>query len=114
MADAPPPIITPDEHLSLAVHAVSDLRHEIGPVRVTARARLQDWQVERHWVGQLPADSCAYIGSLGLRIPARTGALTIELELEDGDRYVTNHYQTVVIPPSESVAPARHRDRGGR
>ena len=68
MADAPPPIVTPDEHLSLAVHAVSDLRHEIGPVRVTARARLQDWQVERHWVGQLPADSCAYIGSLGLRI----------------------------------------------
>ncbi|MEZ5412513.1 MAG: hypothetical protein R2761_31045 [Acidimicrobiales bacterium] len=112
VADSPPPIATPDEQLSLAVHAVSDLRHEIGPVRVTARARLHDWMVERHWIGQLPADSCAYIGTIDLRIPPRTGALTIELELEAGDRYITNRYQTVVIPPSESMAPAsRHRLR---
>ena len=94
IADTPPAIVTPDQTLSLALHAVSDLHHEIRPVRVTARAQLQDWLIERRWEGELAADSCTYIGTVHLRIPNRTGALVLDLELEAGDRVVSNRYQT--------------------
>ena len=104
VADVPPQIVTPGQTLSLAVHAVSDLRHDLGAVRVTARARLDDWVVERRWSGSLDADSVAYIATLDIKVPAKTGALVIDLELEASDRVVTNRYQTVVIPPSEAVS----------
>lgn len=107
VADAPPPIVTPDQHLSLALHAVSDLRHDLGPVEVRVRVRLEDWELRRRWTGRLAADSCSYIGTIDLRVPPRTGALTFDIELEAGDRSAANHYRTVVIPPSESMTPLR-------
>ena len=103
MADPPPPIVTEGQHVDLAVHAVSDLRSELGPVRVIATARLDDWSAERRWEGTLPADSCSFIGRLSFTVPDLTGALVIDLELETAERAASNRYQTVVIPPSESL-----------
>ena len=109
VCDPPPPIVTPGQRLSLALHVISDLRTELGPVRVSAQARLDGWSVERHWEGHLGADSCSYIGTLSLRAPKETGALQIDLELEAPDRAATNRYRTVVIPSSEAISPANQR-----
>ena len=51
VADAPPEVLTPGEHLDLAVHAVSDLRHPLEDVRVTARVSVGDHVVVRAWSG---------------------------------------------------------------
>lgn len=107
IADLPPSIVTPHEKLSMAIHGVNDLREELGPVRISATARLDNWLVERRWEGHLEPDSCAFIGRLDFEVPNLTGALVIDLELETEDRIATNRYQTVVIPPSESMSPAR-------
>jgi beta-mannosidase len=111
IADPPPPIVTPNQELCLAVHAVSDLRHDLRTVRVTARARLHGWRSERQWEGPLPADSCTFIGNHEMRVPELTGALVIDLELQAGDEVATNRYQTVVIPPSEAFSPSTARPR---
>jgi beta-mannosidase len=111
VADPPPPIVTPDEELSLAVHAVSDLRHDLRRARVTARARLDGWVSERQWEGPLAADACTFIGNHVIRVPRLTGALIIDLELHAGDHVATNRYQTVVIPPSEAFSQSIARPR---
>jgi beta-mannosidase len=111
IADPPPTIVTPNQELSLAVHAVSDLRHDLRAVRVKARAHLDEWVSERHWEGPLPADSCTFIGNHVMRVPERTGALVIDLELHGGDQIATNRYRTVVIPPSEAFSQSAARPR---
>ncbi|MCP3992284.1 MAG: hypothetical protein GY724_24655 [Actinomycetia bacterium] len=113
VGDIPPPIVTPGQELALAIHAISDLRSDLGPLTVSARARLGQWQVERRWEGQLPADSCSYVGTLRFDVPDLTGALVIDLELEAADELATNRYQTVIIPPSEAIT-ARSTQRSGR
>ena len=105
IADTPPGIVTRGDEVSLAVHAVSDLTMELEPVRVTAKARLEGWSVERRWEGVLPADACAFIGELTFSVPDLTGALVIDLELSAGEHLATNRYQTVAIPPSEAFTP---------
>jgi beta-mannosidase len=113
IADPPPPIVTEGQEVELAVHAVSDLRSDLEPVQVTATARLDDWLIERRWQGKVPADSCSFIGSLSFTVPDLTGALVIDLELETPDRAASNRYQTVVIPPSESLRSLADRPRHG-
>ncbi len=103
IADPPPTIVTPGREISVAVHAVSDLPRPLGSVVVTARARLDDWSATQRWRGRLEADCCELIGRLRFVVPDRTGALTIDLELDAPERVATNRYQTVVIPPSEAV-----------
>jgi len=106
IGDMPPPVVTPGQRVAMAIHGVSDLRDDLGSVRVTARARLGAWVVEKQWEGDLSADSCSYIGTLNFAVPKVTGALVIDLELEAADELATNRYQTVVIPPSEAVTSA--------
>ena len=105
IADAPPGVVTEGDEVSLAVHAVSDLAQPLDPVRVTARAGVEDWSEERTWEGALPADACAFIGHLTFTVPALTGALVIDLELNAGEHLATNRYQTVAIPRSETFTP---------
>lgn len=110
-ADPPPPVVTPGQPLALDINAINDLHEELGVVRITARAGLGDWGVERRWEGTLSADTCAFIGTLELHVPELTGALVIDLELEAGDRVATNRYQTVVIPFSEATGRSAVRPR---
>ena len=109
VADLPPPVVTPGQRLSLQIHAVSDLRHSLGPVTVSATASLEDWHHERSWTGHLEADSCSLIGVLDIEVPDRTGAMVIDLALQATDRVASNRYQTVVIPPSEAMRPEAAR-----
>jgi hypothetical protein len=46
-----------------------------------------------------------------MRVPERTGALVIDLELHGGDQIATNRYRTVVIPPSEAFSQSAARPR---
>ncbi|MEM8923291.1 MAG: hypothetical protein AAGD35_07285 [Actinomycetota bacterium] len=106
IGDLPPAVVTPGQSLELQVHAVNDLHHSLGPVKVTATATLGRWRHKRRWAGHLDADTCSLIGTLDIDVPNSTGAMVIDLELEAEDHVVTNRYQTVVIPPSEAMRPA--------
>lgn len=101
IADPPPQIVTPGIPMTLAVHAVSDLREPLDEVKVSATARLGDWVHKVSWSGRLSADTCAKIGDLVFEVPDQHGPLTIDLELQSTDLAVTNRYQTVVIPAAE-------------
>ncbi len=113
IADRPPPVVTPGQRLQLAVHAVNDLHRDVGPARISARAQLGPWLVERRWEGRLAADSCSFIASLDLTVPELTGALVIDFELEAGEQVATNRYQTVVIPLSEATTRPTAGPRSG-
>ncbi len=104
IADAPPDITSAGETLAFLVHAVSDLPDALGTTRVTARASCNDWSVERTWEGELGADACEHVGTLAFTVPELNGQMVIDLELVAGSRVATNRYQTVVIPPSETLA----------
>jgi hypothetical protein len=112
VGDAPPSIVTPGQQLALAIHAISDLRSDLVPITVSARARLGQWVAERRWEGALPADSCSYVGNLTFEVPDLTGALVIDLELEAPDQLATNRYQTVIIPPSEAMTASSTQGSG--
>lgn len=102
---APPSVVTPGQELALDVHAISDLRTDRGPLRVTARAHLGSWRAVQVWEGWLAADSVVFVGTLTFTVPDTTGALVIDLVLEAPDQLATNRYQTVIIPPSEAMSP---------
>ena len=102
IADQLPGTTSSGKELSIAVHAVSDLRRRVEDVSVKATARCGDWMTERRWVGDLPADSCEHIGTLEFTVPDTTGVLTIDVELDAADHMVTNRLHTVVIPAAEA------------
>ena len=102
IADQLPGTTSAGKDLSIAVHAVSDLRRRVEDVSVKATARCGDWTTERRWVGDLPADSCEHIGTLAFTVPDTTGVLTIDVELDAADHVVTNRLHTVVIPAAEA------------
>lgn len=103
VADAPEPIATPGQQLSLNIHAISDLPDALGQVTVKAVARCNDWTFEKEWEGDLPAHACRHVGTLAFEVPDRNGQLVIDLQLVTAERVATNRYQTVVIPPSEAL-----------
>ena len=116
IADAPPPLAVPGQPIAIDVHAVSDLREALGPVRVTATARWAEdqdqatpWTTRVVWEGDLAADTCARIGQFSFETPTGHGPLVVDLELVSDRLIVTNRYRTVVIPSSEAVE--RHRLR---
>lgn len=112
VAEPPPEVLTGGDHLDLAVHAVSDLRRAVPDVVVTASVRMGDQVAFRRWQGDLPADSCAFVGRLRTEVPAGHGPLVIDLELEAEGTVVTNRYRSTVIPPAE--APSRHASSSHR
>ena len=102
VADHLPGTTSSGETLSLAVHAVSDLRHRIEDVTVRATARCGDWSTARVWVGDLGPDTCEHVGTLPFTVPEPTGVLTVDVELDAPDHMVTNRFHTVVIPKAEA------------
>ncbi len=104
IGDTPPTMTVPGEAVSLMVHVVSDLPHRLEDVKITATASAQDWEESHTWIGDLPPDTCAHVGTLKFVVPKVNGPLIIDLALEAGDRAATNRYQTIVIPPSEAIS----------
>ncbi len=102
IADTPPAVTSAGVHLSLAIHAVSDLRTTLDDVTVTATATLDSWMHSQTWRGTIEADSCQHVGTVEFDVPDRNGQLVIDLSLLGPDRAATNRYYTVVIPPSEA------------
>jgi beta-mannosidase len=103
VADPPPELLTPGEQLDLAVHVVTDRRHPIPDVRVTARVTVGEHRTTQVWTGDLDADTVAFVGRLRAEVPVANGELSIDLELEAEGEIATNRYRAVVIPPSEST-----------
>ena len=102
IADMPPQLVAPGDHLELDIHAVSDLPIGLGDVVVKAEAHLGDWTFSKEWAGDLSPDSCSFIGTLALTVPQVNGALIIDIHLVAESVAATNRYQTVVIPASEA------------
>ncbi len=125
VADRPPPLVVPGQSVSLAIHVVSDLREQLGPVRVSARAHSGEgtgagsgpgggrsaWSSQATWEGDVPADSCCLVGTLEFDAPSTHGPVIIDLELQSSERIATNRYRTVVIPSSEAIDQRRRARR---
>ncbi len=107
IADSPPRLVSPGERLDLTVHAVNDLRRELGTVSVSARARCGAWEFAKTWEGPIEADSVQFVGDFGFDVPARTGTLIIDIDLQAEGVAATNRYQTVVIPAAEATTSSQ-------
>lgn len=96
VADRLDQFVAPGELLDIDVHAVSDLRHELKHVEVTAVVRYPGGESTWRWGGSVPADECQYIGTIAFEVPDAPGSLTLDLTLIADDLIVTNRYETTV------------------
>lgn len=96
VADRPPAIVTPGEHLELDVHVVNDLRTAVEPAVVDVVARWAGGSRRWRFGGGVPADDCVRVGTLALDVPATLGALTFDLSLTADGVSTTNHYASAV------------------
>jgi beta-mannosidase len=101
MADRPPSLVTPDEHLHIDIHAVNDLRVAVDPAVVEVAARWAGGEQRWRFGGAVGPDECVKVGTVEFDVPQTLGALTFDLTLTAGDVVSTNHYATVV-----TVTPA--------
>ena len=97
VADRPPLSLVPGDEISLDVHVVSDLHHELEDVEVTAvvidaTGSRREWK----WEGDVGADECSYVGTVTLTAPYTAGDITLDLTLQCGDVVATNRYTTSV------------------
>jgi beta-mannosidase len=112
VADPPPEVLTAGDHLDLALHVVSELRHRLDDVRLTARITIGGATTAiRGWAGSVEADSCTYVGRLQAEVPAVHGPMVVDLSLEGAGVVATNRYRATVIPPAEAVARSRSLSR---
>ena len=86
VAERLPPTVRPGTRVSLAVHAVNDLRRPLLATRVVAELTWPGGHRKWGWQGDLPADSCAEIGRIDAPVPMTTdGRLELELRLTADD-----------------------------
>jgi beta-mannosidase len=107
VADRLPPAVAPGDALALDVHVVSDLRAAIDDAQVTARLTWPGGAHGWRWVGDVPADACARVGTLQLVVPDAgvddgaappVLALDLELRLPDGPAgVVRNHDEAPIV-----------------
>jgi beta-mannosidase len=101
VADRLPGRLTPGQAVALDVHVVSDLRHRLDDVVVTARLRWSgggeadghDWR----WTGSVDADSCTRVGMVRFVAPDRPGPVRLDLELVAGETAATNRDESQVV-----------------
>ena len=101
-ADRTPTVVTPGQQISIAVHAVNDLRRVLGSVTIRAKVTVGDWEYSKNWKGSIPEDTCSYVGSLNFTVPAIHGALITDVELDESSYVATNRYTSAVIPGAEA------------
>lgn len=84
--------------IALDIHVVSDLRHPIDEMVVTATLRMPDHEHVRRWAGSIDADSVTRVATLQFVTPDRTGPLHLELVLSHSDGAMTRRtYTTEVV-----------------
>ena len=94
VADRPPAEMRPGDRLSMNIHVVSDLRHDLQDAVVTARVESEHDDKTWKWEGDIGADECCRVGSIDVVAPFAPGRITIDLTLECGDVVATNRYVT--------------------
>jgi beta-mannosidase len=99
VADPLPAEIQPGQSLTIAVHIVSDLRHELSDAVVSARLIGPDDAVlaSHRWGGVVPADSCELIGRIEATAPPTRGPMSLTLDLHAAGRQSLNRYQGRVV-----------------
>lgn len=102
VADRLPATVRPGQQLALDVHAVSDLHHALDGCVVTARLVWSTGQREWTFAGDVGSDECVLVGHIDTTVPATSGALSLELDLQ-GPVTATNSYETIVQPDPSSV-----------
>ena len=113
LLDSLPAMITPGESVMVAVHAISDLPHELADATVMIRLADSEGRTVaaghgsgpgvRAWRSGLDADSVHKVDDLVFAAPDTLGPLTVELSIhaEHHGRVITSkrHYHTLVVPP---------------
>ncbi|MFP5254771.1 MAG: glycosyl hydrolase 2 galactose-binding domain-containing protein [Acidimicrobiia bacterium] len=84
VADRPPETVAPGEALALDVHVVSDLRHPLEGLVVTAELTWAGGHRSWRWQGDLPADACQLIGTAQIVVPDARGDLRLVLTCREG------------------------------
>lgn len=99
--DRPPAIVSAGDTLALDVHVVSDVRHVLRSVLVTATARWPGGTHAWRWQGDVAADDCTRVGALDIVVPTITpatdGELAIDLTLEHPEATATNRYTSRLV-----------------
>jgi beta-mannosidase len=96
VAERFPAALAPGDALALDVHVVSDLRHELEDVVVSAHLSWAGGEHRWRFGGAVRADDCARVGTLQLLVPDAPGPLTLDLTLEHPMAAATNRYETVI------------------
>ena len=99
VADPLPSKLRAGQRMTVAVHVISDLRHDLSDAVIEARLTDADGTdlYTRRWAGTIAADSCQLIGHVDLAAPSRPGPIALGLELQAAGREITNSYPTRVI-----------------
>jgi beta-mannosidase len=101
VADRPPAIVSPGQHLELDVHVVNDLRTAVERAVVDIVARWAGGSRRWRFGGRVPADDCERVGTLELDVPETLGALRFDLTLTADGVSTTNHYASAVTVPND-------------
>jgi len=79
--ERPPAAVRAGDALALDVHVVSDLRHPLEDVVVTATVTWAGGKHEWRWGGAVPADGCVRAGTMSVVVPDVTGELRFDAAL---------------------------------
>jgi beta-mannosidase len=87
VADPLQPCYQPGAHVLVALHAVSDLRHDLDDLVATARLCWPGGARSWRFGGSIPADSCVRVATLGVTLPptVEAGPLRLDLTLAASD-----------------------------
>jgi beta-mannosidase len=96
VADRLPETVSPGDPLALDVHVVSDLRHALDDVVVTARLVWPGGHHAWRWRGDVPADESVRVATVQAVVPDTGGALDLDLELVAADRRAGNRYRAMI------------------
>lgn len=96
VADRPPSLVSPGDHLRLDVHVVNDLRTAVEPAVVDVVARWAGGSRRWRFGGGVGADDCVRVGTLDMDVPETLGALNLELSLAADGVSATNRYSSAV------------------
>jgi len=96
-SDPLPNVVRPGEMLDVDVHVVSDLRLDVLNARVSATLTWPGGRIQREWMGDVAADSCARIGHIKIEVPVTVGTLDLHLSVQAGEHTASNHYATTVV-----------------
>jgi beta-mannosidase len=96
VADRPDATYAPGAAVALDVHVVSDRRETLSELTVTATVRWEGGEHRRAWTGDVPADACVRIGTLGFVVPDAPGALTLDLAGAGPGIDIANRYHSEI------------------